>query len=77
MTSLWVLVVVVTAKKVELALNKNIKGKSHLRNMLKDVFAFTEHQEKATYGLVYKLKLTGNKDDAVIEKAGCTADARI
>ena len=44
--------------------------------MLKDVFGFAECQEKATYGLGYKLTLTRNKDDAVIDKANGIADAR-
>ena len=45
--------------------------------MPKDVFGFAEHHEKATYGLGYKLKLKRRKDEAVIGKAGGTADARI
>ena len=61
----------------ELAPNKNIKCKYHLRIMLKDVFGFAEHQEKDTYGLDYKLTLTRNKDDAVKDKAEGIADARI
>ena len=32
----------------ELTDNKNVKGKFHLRIMLKDVFGFVECQEKAT-----------------------------
>ena len=64
-------------RRDELALNKNIKGKYHLKIMLKDVFGFAEHQEKATYGLGYNLTLTRNKDDGVIDKAGGIADARI
>ena len=64
-------------RKDELALNKNIKGKYHAKIMLKDVFGFAEHQEKATYGLGFKLTLTRNKDDAVIDKANGVADARI
>ena len=64
-------------RKDELALNKNIKGKYHVKIMLKDVFGFVEHQEEATYGLGYKLTLTRNKDDAVIDKANGIADARI
>ena len=36
--------------------------------MLKDIFAFAEHQEKATYGLGYKLTLTRNTDNAVLNK---------
>ena len=68
------MIVVVTEEK--LAQNKNVKGKYHLRIMLKDVFAFAEHQEKATYGLGYKLTLKRNKDEAVIDEAGASADAR-
>ena len=64
-------------RRDELAQNKNIKGKYHLKIMLKDVFGFAECQEKATYGLGYKLTLTRNKDDAVIDKAKGIADARI
>ena len=64
-------------RKDELALNKNIKGKYHLKIMLKDIFGYAEHQEKATYGLGYKLTLTRNKDDAVIDKANAIADARL
>ena len=64
-------------RKDELAFNKNIKGKYHVKIMLKDVFRFAEHQEKATYGLGYKLTLTRNKDDPVIDKANGIADARI
>ena len=64
-------------RRDELALNKNIKGKYHLKILLKDVFGFAEHQQKATYGLGYKLTLTSNKDDAVIDKANGIADARI
>ena len=64
-------------RRDELALNKNIKGKYHLKILLKDIFGFAEHQEKATYGLGYKLTLTRNKDDAVVDKADGIADARI
>ena len=64
-------------RRDELALNKNIKGKYHLKILLKDVFGFAEHQDKATYGLGYKLTLTWNKDDSVIDKANGIADARI
>ena len=49
-------------RRDELIRNKNIKGKYHIRIMLKDVFSFAEHQEKATYGLGYILPLTRNKD---------------
>ena len=45
--------------------------------MLKDVFGFVGNQEEATYGLGHKLNLTRNKDEAVLDKAVGTADARI
>ena len=64
-------------RRDELALNKNTKGKYHLLNMLKDVFGFAEHQEKATYGLRYTLTLTRNKDEGVIDEAAGIADARV
>ena len=45
--------------------------------MLKDVFGFAEHQEKGTYGLCYKLTLTRNKDEAVIDKVPGIAETQI
>ena len=45
--------------------------------MLKDVFGFAECQEKATYGLGYKLTCTRKKDNAAIDKAVGSADSRI
>ena len=35
----------------ELTNNKNQKRKYHVRIMLKVIFGFAEHQEKATFGL--------------------------
>ena len=52
----------------ELSNNEIIKGKYHVRIVLKDVFGFSEHQEKATYGLGYKLTLTRNTDNSVLNK---------
>ena len=63
-------------KREELASNKNIKGKYHLKFMLKDVFGFAECQKEAAYGLGYRLTLTRNKDEAVIDNVAGTADAR-
>ena len=60
-------------RKWELSNNKNIKGKYHMRIYLKDIFGFAEHQEKATYGLGYKLTLTRNSDNAVLNKTNSTA----
>ena len=45
--------------------------------MLQGKFGFAEHQEKATYGLGYKLTSTRKKDGAVLDKAAGIADARI
>ena len=53
----------------ELTNNKTQKGKYHVRIYLKDVFGFAEYQEKGTYGLGYKLTLTRNTDNAVLNKA--------
>ena len=52
----------------ELTNNKTQKGKYHVRIYLKDVFGFVEYQEKATYGLGYKLTLTIDTDNAVLNK---------
>ena len=53
----------------ELSNKKTQKGKYHVRIYLKDVFGFAEYQEKGTYGLGYKLSLTRNTDNAVLNKA--------
>ena len=66
-----------TRRRAEITNNKNVKGKFHVKIMLKDVFGFAEHQEKATFGLGYKLTLTRNKDEAVIDKVAGIAEARI
>ena len=59
-------------RRRELTNNKNMKGEYHVRIMLKNIFGFAEHQEKATFGLGYKLTLTRhnvflvlNKDNAI------------
>ena len=53
-------------RQPELTKNKNIKGNYHVRIMLKDIFGFVEYQEKTTYGLGYKLIITRNVDNAVL-----------
>ena len=55
-------------RKRELTNNKNVKGKYHVRIYLKDIYGFAEHQEKATYGLGYKVTLTRNTDNAALNK---------
>ena len=63
-------------RRDELNNNKKVKGKYRLRIMLRDVFGSVKCQEKASYGLGYKLTLAKNKDEAVIDKTGGFADAR-
>ena len=58
-------------------LTKSKKGKYHVRTYLKDIFGYSEHQEKATYGLGYILTLTRKNDCAVLNKDNAINDARI
>ena len=64
-------------RKNELTNNKNIKGKYHIRIYLKDIFGYAENQEKSTYGLGYKLTLTRNTDNAVLNKDNAVANGRV
>ena len=64
-------------RKRELTNNKNIKGKYHMRIYLKDISGFAQHQDKVTYGLGYKLTLTRNSDNAVLNKTNATAIGKI
>ena len=57
--------------------NKTQKGKYHVRIYLKDVFGFAEYQETGTYGLGYKLTLTRNTDNAVLNKANGINNGKI
>ena len=64
-------------RKRELLNNKTQKGKFHLRICLKDVFGFAEFQEVGTFGLSYRLTLTRNTDNAVLNKNDATNNAKI
>ena len=64
-------------RKNELSKNKSIKGKYRIRIYLKDTFGYAEHQEKGTYGLGYKLTLTRNTDNVVLNKAAATNNAKV
>ena len=66
-----------TRRRNELTNNKNIKEKYHIRIYLKDVFGFAEYQEKGTYGLGYKLTLTRNTDNAVLNKANAINNGKV
>ena len=57
-----------TRRRNELTNNKNIKGKYHVRIFLKDIFGYSEYQQKGTFGLGYKLTLTRNNDNNVLNK---------
>ena len=64
-------------RKNELSNNRSIKGKYHIRIYLKHIFGFAEDQEKGTYGLGYKLSLTRNTDNAVLNKDNAVANGRV
>ena len=61
----------------ELTNNKSQKGKYHARIYLKDIFGFAGYQEKGTYGLGYKLTMTRNSDNAVLNKGNAINNAKI
>ena len=56
----------------ELTNYKNKKGKYHLRILLREIFRFAQHQQRGTYGLLYRLTLTGNNDNSVLNKDNAT-----
>ena len=64
-------------RQQELTINKTQKGIFHLRKMLKDIFGFAERQAKATYGFEYKLTITRNVDNAVLNKTDATVAGKI
>ena len=64
-------------RKRELTDDKNIKGIYHIRIYLKDIFGFAEHQEKGIYGLGYKLTMTRNTDNSVLNKVNAVAVGKV
>ena len=60
-----------------MTINKTQKGKYHVRFYLKDVFSFVEYQNKGTYGLGYKLTLTRNTNNAVLNKDNAVNNGRV
>ena len=66
-----------TRRRNELTNNKNIKGKYHDRFYLKNVISYADYQEKGTYGLGYKLTLTRNSDNAVLNKGNAINNAKV
>ena len=61
----------------ELTNKKTQKEKFHVRIYLKDVFGFAEFQQKATYGLSYKLTLTRNTDNAILNNDNAINNGQI
>ena len=61
----------------ELTHNKTQKNKFHVGIVLQVVPRFAEHQEKATHELGYKLTLTRNTDNAVLNKDNAISNAKI
>ena len=45
--------------------------------MLRDIFGFAEHHEKATHGLRYKLTLTRNSDSSVLNEANAAIVGKV
>ena len=64
-------------RKNELSNNKNVKGKYHTRIYLKDILGLSLCQEKATYGLGYRLILTRSTDNAVLNKDNTVVLGRV
>ena len=64
-------------RKRELTNNKNVKDKYHDRIYLRELSGFAEFQEKGTYGLGYRLVLTRDTDDGVVNKAAAVANAKV
>ena len=61
----------------ELTNNKNVKGKYHVRIMLKNLFGFAEHRKKGTYRLGCKLTIIRYSDSSVLKKAIATNNAKL
>ena len=61
----------------ELTNSESQKGKYHVRIFLKDVIGYADYQQKGTYGLGYKLTLTRNTDNAVLNKDNAINNGRI
>ena len=64
-------------RKQELTNNKKIKGKYHVTNMLDDIFGFCGNQDKATCGLGYRLTISGNSDNAVLNRGNAINNTKI
>ena len=64
-------------RKLEITNNKNFEGKYHVTIFLRYFFGFAECQQVGTYGLGYKLALTRNTDNAVLNKDNTVNNGKI
>ena len=63
------------ARERELTNNKTTKGNYLVRNYLREVFGFAEHQDNCTYRLGYKLTSQRNSDNHVLGHPAGANDA--
>ena len=63
-------------RQPELSNDRTQEGKK-VRIILKDVFSFAEQQEKATCRFGYKLTITRNSDNSVLNKNNAINNAKI
>ena len=64
-------------RRNELTTNNYLKLRYHVKIKLSEMFGFSQCQEKNTYGLGYRITLTRNKDEAVLQKTVALDDATI
>ena len=64
-------------RKQELTNNKKLKGKYHVTIMLDDIFGFCENQHKAACGLGYRLTISRNSDNAVLNRGNAINNTKI
>ena len=64
-------------RQQKLTKNKRVIRKYLVTNLLAVVFGFAERQDKATYGLGYKIRVTRSSDNSVLNKADATNKGKI
>ena len=61
----------------ELTIHKIQKRRCHVRTLLLDLFGFAEYQQQASYSLGFKIILTRNSDNSVLNKDNATTIDKI
>ena len=64
-------------RKLELTNNEKMESKPHVTIMLDDFLGFCDNQLKGTCGLGYRLTLTKNSENAVLNKGNSIKNAKI